>query len=104
MDLATLTTMVTTVGFPIALAGFLLWYVNGFTKRIMDESKERELELRITITKFTYDMKEITKGLQAIDGGLSIAASQHERLEEQHQAIMSRAVYNTAEVKMDRDK
>lgn len=42
MDVKGIFEVINTVGFPIAMVGFLLWYVNGFTKRIMDENQTRE--------------------------------------------------------------
>lgn len=60
MDLSNLSTLVSTVGFPVVMCGALLYYLMKVTEQHADESKEmREAinALQVAITELTDHIK-----------------------------------------------
>ena len=60
MDVSNLSTLISTVGFPVVMCGALLWYLMKVTEQHADESKEmREAinALQVAITELTDHIK-----------------------------------------------
>lgn len=84
MDLQQIMDTINTIGFPIALAAFLLLYVKSFTGRMMDENLEREKEYRAHQKTMTSEMSVISDTLSRVNKSLDDARIEHQRIFEEH--------------------
>ena len=68
------------LGFPIAIAAVMLWYMSKITTRNMDEAKERETNYQKILTEYGIQMRELSNVLLKVNANLADARIEHKEI------------------------
>lgn len=68
------------LGFPIAIAAVMLWYMSKITTRNMDEAKERETNYQKILTEYGIQMRELSNVLLKVNASLADARIEHKEI------------------------
>lgn len=72
--------VIQSLGFPIAIAAVMLWYMSKITTRNMDEAKERELNYQKILMEYGIQMRELSDVLLKVNGNLADARVEHKEI------------------------
>lgn len=68
------------LGFPIAIAAVMLWYMSKITTRNMDEAKERETNYQKILTEYGIQMRQLSEVLLKVNSNLADARVEHKEI------------------------
>lgn len=68
------------LGFPIAIAAVMLWYMSKITNRNMDEAKDRETNYQKILTDYSVKMTMVSDVLLKMNGNLEDARTEHREI------------------------
>lgn len=72
--------VIQSLGFPIAIAAVMLWYMSKITTRNMDEAKERETNYQKILTEYGIQMRQLSEVLLKVNGNLADARVEHKEI------------------------
>lgn len=72
--------VIQSLGFPIAIAAVMLWYMSKITTRNMDEAKERETNYQKILTEYAIQMRQLSDVLLKVNGNLADARVEHKEI------------------------
>lgn len=76
----TIVTLIQTLGFPIATAAVMIWYIGKIMNRNMDEAKEREANYQKILLEYGARMEQISDVLLKVNGNLADARVEHKEI------------------------
>ena len=72
--------VIQSLGFPIAIAAVMLWYMSKITTRNMDEAKDRETNYQKILTEYGIQMRELSGVLLKVNSNLADARVEHREI------------------------
>ena len=72
--------VIQSLGFPIAIAAVMLWYMSKITTRNMDEAKERETNYQKILTEYGIQMRQLSEVLLKVNSNLADARAEHREI------------------------